>query len=549
MRKTDIFLFFIFLSFCCRPVYPQNRTENSTNQLEKIDSSILECEVLASSDPAEAKKRLSELKIYSEKNNYPKGTLRISRVLMLLYYNDGDYQKVIEETNFIEKSAKAQNNYDYLADVYRMRGNAYGEMKLPKEALKELDKALPYIDKIKIEHVRHYKKALIYESYAGIYAKEENNDKELYYRHKSILESEKMSEVNQLTVNAKYQNIACQYSSMALIFANLNQEDSANYYFEATFKIIENDNEYEIYDNVRATLLSDMAKFYDANKEYHKAISFAKRAEEIEKQLSMPYIRKDIYHSLFNSYIETNKKDSSKYYLKLYTSLNDSLMKSERESIMTPAKQIIFDRDKENRKKIKNLLISGGSLFVILLLVGGFLWIRNKRKLKNEYEKLINKLKNESSIKTTASSNIQETEEYEDTENESDSNEKCSQITENTIQTVLSGLEKFEKSDKYLKKEISLSYLASQLGTNTKYLSEIINQHKAKSFSRYINGLRINYIVTLLYNEPKYREYKISYLAKMCGFSSREVFAVVFKKETGVSPSYYIENLKKDNFN
>jgi len=50
----------------------------------------------------------------------------------------------------------------------------------------------------------------------------------------------------------------------------------------------------------------------------------------------------------------------------------------------------------------------------------------------------------------------------------------------------------------------------------------------------------------LLYEEPKHREYKISYLAELCGFSSREVFTTIFKKETGISPSYFIDHLKND---
>ncbi|AZA77307.1 AraC family transcriptional regulator [Chryseobacterium sp. G0186] len=66
-----------------------------------------------------------------------------------------------------------------------------------------------------------------------------------------------------------------------------------------------------------------------------------------------------------------------------------------------------------------------------------------------------------------------------------------------------------------------------------------------KSFNNYLNGLRINYITAKLYDTPIFREYKISYLAETCGFSSREVFAVIFKKETGVSPSYFINQLKK----
>jgi YesN/AraC family two-component response regulator len=93
---------------------------------------------------------------------------------------------------------------------------------------------------------------------------------------------------------------------------------------------------------------------------------------------------------------------------------------------------------------------------------------------------------------------------------------------------------------------MSLPVLAAQFNTNTKYLSNIINEYKGKNFNNYINGLRINYIMKLLYEKPEYRGYKTSYLAECCGFSSRIVFTTVFKKETGITPSYFINTLKNE---
>ncbi|NHQ71954.1 helix-turn-helix domain-containing protein, partial [Elizabethkingia miricola] len=51
------------------------------------------------------------------------------------------------------------------------------------------------------------------------------------------------------------------------------------------------------------------------------------------------------------------------------------------------------------------------------------------------------------------------------------------------------------------------------------------------------------YIIDKLYNNPLYREYKISYLAEECGYSSHQVFITAFRKETGMTPSYFIKQL------
>jgi YesN/AraC family two-component response regulator len=173
--------------------------------------------------------------------------------------------------------------------------------------------------------------------------------------------------------------------------------------------------------------------------------------------------------------------------------------------------------------------------FIILLVAGGlFFWKRNQRKLHESYETVINNLKK---TNDPPAQNVQL----------EISSEKSINITDETLKMILTKLEKFEKSQKFIKKDLSLTSLANDLNTNTRYLSEIIKQYKGNSYNNYINGLRINYITNKLYENHIYREYKISYLAEACGFSSREVFAVIFKKETGVSPSYFINNLKKDN--
>ncbi|MCT3719559.1 helix-turn-helix transcriptional regulator [Elizabethkingia anophelis] len=106
-------------------------------------------------------------------------------------------------------------------------------------------------------------------------------------------------------------------------------------------------------------------------------------------------------------------------------------------------------------------------------------------------------------------------------------------------------LKAFETSGKYLRKGISLSYLAHSLSTNPRQLSLVINKNKNKTFNDYINELRIKYITDQLYNNPVYRGYKISYLAEECGYASHQVFINAFRKETGMTPSYFIAQLSK----
>ena len=102
----------------------------------------------------------------------------------------------------------------------------------------------------------------------------------------------------------------------------------------------------------------------------------------------------------------------------------------------------------------------------------------------------------------------------------------------------------FEESKAFLEKNLTLTKVANQLNTNTKYLSHIIKLHSDRDFNNYINLLRIQYIVNQLDENPKFHQYKISVLADEAGFSSHSKFAHFFKLNLGTTPSKYITDLK-----
>lgn len=119
-------------------------------------------------------------------------------------------------------------------------------------------------------------------------------------------------------------------------------------------------------------------------------------------------------------------------------------------------------------------------------------------------------------------------------------------VSEETERELLKKLEAFEAGLDFTRSDMSIAFLASNLNTNTKYLSDVINRHKGKNFNGYINELRVNYIIHQLKTDPIYLNYKISYLAEECGFSSHSSFTTVFKSVTGISPTKFIGFLQKE---
>ena len=100
-----------------------------------------------------------------------------------------------------------------------------------------------------------------------------------------------------------------------------------------------------------------------------------------------------------------------------------------------------------------------------------------------------------------------------------------------------------EKQQVFLNKDITLSLLAKKLNTNTSYLSKIINEIFDNNFNNFINDYRIKYACQLISNK-EYERFTINSISKKSGFNNNTTFIAAFKKNTGVTPSFYIKNLK-----
>lgn len=118
-------------------------------------------------------------------------------------------------------------------------------------------------------------------------------------------------------------------------------------------------------------------------------------------------------------------------------------------------------------------------------------------------------------------------------------------ISDDKEKEILEKLVLFESGTSFTNKSFTISNLAAILETNTKYTSYILKKHRAKNFNDYVNGLKIKFVLEKLYNEPKFRHYKISALSDLGGFSSQSRFAFIFKNEVKMAPSMFLRQLSQ----
>lgn len=91
---------------------------------------------------------------------------------------------------------------------------------------------------------------------------------------------------------------------------------------------------------------------------------------------------------------------------------------------------------------------------------------------------------------------------------------------------------------KYKDKDYSAKRLAEELGTNTRYISAVVNMRFHMNYTSFVNKFRIDEAMTLLVDK-RYQELNMEDISSMVGFSNRQSFYASFYKINGVTPREY----------
>lgn len=98
-------------------------------------------------------------------------------------------------------------------------------------------------------------------------------------------------------------------------------------------------------------------------------------------------------------------------------------------------------------------------------------------------------------------------------------------------------LSKMESDKPYLDSKLSLAKLASIVGVSTNHLSQVINQYETVNFCDFVNKYRVEEFKRQAEKNP---HFNILSLALEAGFNSKSAFNLVFKRQTGKTPSQYL---------
>lgn len=106
-------------------------------------------------------------------------------------------------------------------------------------------------------------------------------------------------------------------------------------------------------------------------------------------------------------------------------------------------------------------------------------------------------------------------------------------------------LQKIVVEAKYRDKDYSARRLAEDLGTNTRYISAVVNVRFHKNYSEFVNGYRIQEAMALLVDK-RYQDLNMQDISEMVGFANRQSFYSSFFRFTGKTPRHYrLEQLRE----
>jgi AraC-like DNA-binding protein len=100
------------------------------------------------------------------------------------------------------------------------------------------------------------------------------------------------------------------------------------------------------------------------------------------------------------------------------------------------------------------------------------------------------------------------------------------------------------KEKVYINPDLTLTDLAAYLGTNSQYISKVINEGFKKNYTDYINEYRIEAFIHSVRNDRNNNTFL--YHAYKVGFNSKSAFNRAFKKKEQCTPREFFAHQEQD---
>ena len=318
--------------------------------------------------------------------------------------------------------------------------------------------------------------------------------------------------------------------------------------------------------------LCELATRYVEQGKYPKAIAYADSCLAPVKKINNLDLLTSVYCVLSDSYMMSGDSLTADHYRQLYRQLSDSLFNSQR--LYSAANELMEYETRQTNEEInmrdrkitmQTIAISVVVILAVVLSLMLFAILRYNRRLRTAHRLLVEKNK-ELLRQEQNSKKLLEQWVNNNTGQPSACNTEVAQaatiseVAEDTgEQTAGVSLTK-EQTNILLSKIISvmsnltfianpdfnLNMLADEVGSNTKYVSWVINVTYSKNFKTLLNEYRIREACKRLQDQENYGRITIQAIYEEVGYSNSVSFIRAFKKVNGMTPSEYQKAAQKE---
>lgn len=279
-----------------------------------------------------------------------------------------------------------------------------------------------------------------------------------------------------------------------------------------------------------AALLNEMANAYMALKCDDSALVYLKRCESLSLKGELDGYLSEVYFTLVKIYGRQGKTAEADTCRKKYARLLDKTFSEQR--LTKASNRLLESQGRISDSQIGELSTKVSrqtwtiilfATLILVLLVMLVVIIRQARRQRQAYRLLIDKDR-ELAVKPTVLAGPQAT----------------GNLSQQQVDELLQRINRvMENTDRIFSPDFSMATLCREVGSNTKYVSMVINATYNKNFKTLLNERRVREAARQLSAPGPHNSATIQQLALSLGYSSSTSFIIAFKKVMGMTPTVY----------
>lgn len=449
------------------------------------------------------------------------------RILARISYTLNDQQKgaewLLKSNKHFEQAGLMKN----LGVNYKILGRNYINNHINSAGLNYFKLAektfLKYNDKAELFYV--------YINFIDYYLNTNKLDSASFYANKCITECKDVIDNSMKTIL---------YNNLGELEIKKENYQSAIEWFDKTLAIPEN---YPTWQERKTTANINLSKIYRTLDNYNEAFLNAENAKRRILNTNSNLLKHNVYSELAEVHSKLNKNNTAFLFLDSADMFLDSAY-----SVLSKTTKTFYDTKSElvnasfslerleARERLqKNIYRSILIVLTLVLFFVIFIYIQQQSKneiLKELVKKNLKIIEEERKLHQA----LKQENELKKTVRKINGNEKSVLLYNQLIIWL-------QNNRQFTRKDLTIEIVAKELNTNRGYLSQAINEQNVR-FNELINKYRIQEAIQII-SDPTHKcnKYSLSSIANEVGFASNSVFIEAFRKQTGMNPALFRQNL------